>query len=171
MPASQPQPATDLLDHSRWRPLFQLLATMDRDIAALYERAGIADLRTRYVGPLIQLGRRDSMTVQELATSVEVSHSAMSQTVAAMHRAGFVDRVEGTDGRTRRVALSDRGRTALPFLQAEWRATEATVRDLETEIPYALSRAVRDIQAALVERPFAQRLAENLARALDGTLR
>jgi DNA-binding MarR family transcriptional regulator len=161
----------DLLDSSHWRPLRLMLDAMDRDIASLYDEAGITGLRTRFVGPLIQLSRHESMTIQELATSVEVTHSAMSQTAAAMRKAGFVEGAESSDGRTRRVALSDRGREVLPFLEAEWRATEATVRALDAEIPYALSQVVDDIDAALVTRSFRQRLNANLAKALAGRLR
>ncbi|GIG88567.1 MarR family transcriptional regulator [Plantactinospora endophytica] len=161
----------DLLDSSHWRPLWRMLGEMDQDIATLYRQAGLPGLRPRFVGPLIQLSRHESMTIQELATAVEVTHSAMSQTAAAMRTAGFVESAEGGDGRTRRIRLSDRGREILPLLEAEWRATEATVRELEEEIPYALSRAVEDVNAALATRSFRQRLDDNLAKALDGRLR
>ncbi|WP_203855966.1 MarR family transcriptional regulator [Plantactinospora mayteni] len=161
----------DLLDSSHWRPVWQMLNAMDQDIASLYDEAGVTGLRTRFVGPLIQLSRHESMTIQELATAVEVSHSAMSQTAAAMRAAGFVDGAESSDGRTRRIRLSTRGREVLPLLEAEWRATEATVRELEAEIPYPLSQVVRDIAAALATRPFRQRLTDNLGKALDGRRR
>jgi DNA-binding MarR family transcriptional regulator len=161
----------DLLDSSQWRPLRLLLAEIDQDIASLYEEAGITGVRTRFVGPLIQLSRRESMTIQELASSMEVTHSAMSQTVAAMRRAGLVERAEGTDGRTRRVKLTSRTRDLLPFLEAEWRATEASIRELDAEIPYPLSRVVADIREALAARSFRQRLDEHLAKARAGRRR
>ncbi|WP_234361812.1 MarR family transcriptional regulator [Plantactinospora sp. BB1] len=169
--AEKREESRDLLDSSHWRPLWQMLNAMDQEIASLYDEAGISGLRTRFVGPLIQLSRHESMTIQELATAVEVTHSAMSQTAAAMRAAGFVDSAEGGDGRTRRIRLSSRGREVLPLLEAEWRATEATVRELEAELPYPLSRVVEDINAALATRSFRQRLADNLAQALDGRLR
>lgn len=158
----------DLLDSSHWRPLRLLLDAMDQEIAALYEQAGITGVRPRFVGPLIQLSRHEPMTIQALATSVEVTHSAMSQTAAAMRRAGLVEDAENPDGRTRRIRLSAHGREVLPFLMAEWRATEATVRELDAEIPYPLHRVVDDLRAALATRPFRQRLEQNLARARTG---
>ncbi|MGH3658733.1 MAG: MarR family winged helix-turn-helix transcriptional regulator [Micromonosporaceae bacterium] len=160
----------DLLDSSHWRPLWRMLSEMDRDIAALYAEAGISDVSPRFVGPLIKLGRHEPMTIQQLADAVEVTHSAMSQTVAALRKADLVESAENVDGRTRRIQLSGKGRELLPFLRAEWRATEATVRELEAETPYPVSRAVRDIQAALAKRSFRQRLADNLAKARDGRL-
>jgi DNA-binding MarR family transcriptional regulator len=161
----------DLLESSVWRPLRLLQEAIDNEIAALYDEAEIAGVRTRFVGPLIHLGRHESMTIQELATAMQVTHSAMSQTAASMRAAGLAEPAGGGDGRTRRIRLTERGRELLPFLQAEWRATEATIRELEAEIPYPLSRVVEDIQAALVARPIRQRLRDNLAKALDGRLR
>jgi len=137
--------------------VWQLLGSLDRDIAELYAEAGLGDVRPRFTGPLIRLARRGPMTIQQLADLAEVTHSAMSQTVTAMRTAGFVESAVGPDSRTRLVALTDRARSVVPFLEAEWRATEAALLELEAEVPYALSRAVRDIGAALAARPFAER--------------
>jgi DNA-binding MarR family transcriptional regulator len=154
----------DLLDSSHWGPVWALLQDMDRDIAALYAEAGIGEVRTRYVGPLIQLSRHEPLTIQELATRVAVTHSAMSQTVSAMRQAGLVDDADNVDGRTRRIRLSDRGRELVPFLAAEWRATETSLHELEAELPYALSTVVDDIRRALERRPFRDRLRANFER-------
>lgn len=150
---------------SIWRPLHQLLAALDRDIATLYERAGVDGMRTRFVGPLIQLARYGPLTIQQLADSVETTHSAMSQTAAAMRRAGLVEAAGDTDGRTRRVRLTDRAGELVPLLEAEWAATEAALAGLEAELPYPLSQVVRDIDAALARQPFRQRLRDHLPEA------
>ena len=47
------EPTDDLLDSSRWRPLRLLLDSMDQQIASVYDDAGVAGMRTRFVGPLI----------------------------------------------------------------------------------------------------------------------
>jgi len=151
---------TDL--ESRWRPVRQLLEACDEQIASIYADAGVDGMRTRFVGPLIQLARRGALTIRELAESVEVTHSAMSQTVAAMRTAGFVTDAENSDGRTRRVRLSDRGREVIPLLEAEWRATEAAIAELEAEVPYPLTRVVADLAAALERRSFRERLDAHL---------
>jgi DNA-binding MarR family transcriptional regulator len=158
----------DMLDSHRWRPLRLLLDAMDQDIVSLYEEAGITGIRSRFAAPMIQLSRREPMTIQELATAIEVTHSAMSQTAAAMRTAGLVDSAENDNGRTRRIQLSARGRELLPFVEAEWRATEAAVRELEADIPYALTQVVEDIKAALAARSFGDRLRDNLAKVHKG---
>jgi DNA-binding MarR family transcriptional regulator len=153
----------DLLDSNHWSDLHALLAELDRDIAALYTEAGIDDIRTRFVGPLLDLHRFGPMTIRQLAARRGVSHSAMSQTAAAMRRAGLVESVAGEgDARTRPVTLTARASELAPFLAAEWRATEAAVRELDAELPYPLSRVTADLRALLERRPFATRLRDHL---------
>jgi DNA-binding MarR family transcriptional regulator len=154
----------DLLDSSYWRNVHAVLAAMDADIASLYTEAGIDGVRTRFVGPLIDLHRFGPMTIRELADRRRVSHSAMSQTGAAMRAAGLVEPAgePGADARTRRIQLTARSRELAPFLEAEWRATEQTVRELDAELPYSLSRLADDLTALLERRSFADRLRANL---------
>jgi DNA-binding MarR family transcriptional regulator len=150
---------------SHYRPLFDLLRSLDNDIAALYAEAGIEGFRTKFTGPLIWLGRTGSMSIRELADAMRVTHSAMSQNVAAMRRAGLVRDAPGDDARTRRVRLSPKARRLVPFLEDEWGATERAITELDAEIEYPVARVVRDIEAALGRKPFAERLRENLAKA------
>jgi DNA-binding MarR family transcriptional regulator len=161
---SPPPPTGDPTEQSRWRPLRILLAAMDRDIAVLYEERGLADLRPRFAMPLIRLARRGPMTIRQLAEALDVTHSAMSQTVSALRRRDLVRSVPGADARTREVALTERSREIVPFLEAEWRATEQSLAELEGEIPYALSRVVDDIEAALAGHSFHDRIVDNLER-------
>jgi DNA-binding MarR family transcriptional regulator len=131
---------------------------MDAEIARVYTDAGVEGVKTRFAGPLIELTRRDSMTIKQLADARGVTHSAMSQTVAAMRKAGLVeDLPESDDARTRRVRLSDGGRDVAPFVVAEWRATEATLLEIDAEVPYSLVQVIRDIEMVLAQRSFRDR--------------
>jgi DNA-binding MarR family transcriptional regulator len=148
----------DLRDSNHWSDLHALLAELDRDVAALYTDAGIEGMRTRFVGPLIALHRFGPMTIRELADRRGVTHSAISQTAAAMGKAGFVASTVGADARTRKIDLTPKARELMPFMVAEWRATEAAVRQLDDELPYSLTQVTADLRALLAARPFAQRL-------------
>ena len=158
----------DLLDSNHWSDLHALLASLDQDIAALYQDAGIDGMRTRFVGPLIALHRFGPQTIRQLADRRGVSHSAMSQTAAAMRRAGFVEDADAADPggtgdrRTRRIRLTARAADAVPLMVAEWRATEAAVRALDAELPYSLTRVTADLRALLTRKPFAERLRDQL---------
>jgi DNA-binding MarR family transcriptional regulator len=152
----------DPTEDSAWRPLRLLQAVMDTDIARLYAEAGIDGLKPSYVMELLRLKARGPMTITELADSVQLTHSATSQKVAAMRRAGLVRTTPGADARSKRVSLTAKAKRIVGRLAAEWRATEATIQEIEAEIPYPLSRVVADIEAALARRSFHDRIAERL---------
>ncbi len=154
---------TDPTEHSVWRPLRMLQAAMDADIARIYAEAQIDGLKPSFVMELIRLHARGPMTITELAESVQRTHSAMSQKVAAMRAAGWVRTTAGADARSKKVALTAKARHIIARLAAEWHATEAAVAEIEAEIPYPLSRVVTDIEEALRRKSFHDRIAEKLA--------
>jgi DNA-binding MarR family transcriptional regulator len=153
----------DPTEHSRWRSLFTLQASMDADIARVYRAAGLVGIKPNHVMELIRLHTRGPMTITELAAAVGRTHSALSQKVTAMRTAGLVRTTTGPDARSKKVSLTPRARRIVGRLMAEWRATEAALADLEAEIPYPLSRVVTDIEAALRARSFYDRILEKLA--------
>ena len=153
----------DPTEESVWRPWRLLQASMDAEIARVYAEARIDGLKTNWVMELIRLDRRGPMTITELAESVQVTHSAMSQKVAALRAAGWVRTVAGPDARSKRVELTGKARAVVERLAAEWRATEAAIAEIEAELPYPLSRVVTDIEAALRRKSLHQRITERLA--------
>jgi DNA-binding MarR family transcriptional regulator len=155
--------APDPTEHSRWRPLRLLQAELDADIARIYAEAQISGLKPSHVMELLRLHARGPMTITELAKSVQLTHSAVSQKVAAMQTAGWVRTTAGADARSKKVTLTAKARRITGRLAAEWRATEAAIAELETEIPYPLSRAVTDIEQALRRKSFHARIAGKLA--------
>ncbi|MDQ2846476.1 MAG: MarR family transcriptional regulator [Actinomycetota bacterium] len=153
----------DPVDQSGWRGLRLLQAAMDSDIARLYAERNIDGLKPSHTMALIRLDHRGPMTITELADSVQVTHSAMSQKVAALRRAGLVRSVAGSDARTKRILLTAKAKRILGFLEAEWRATENAVAGIEAEIPYPLSQVVSDIAEVLQRKSFHDRIVEGLA--------
>ena len=137
---------------------------MDDEIARVYADNGIDDLKPTWVMEIIRLHVRGPMTIAELARSVERTHSAMSQKVAAMRAAGWLETSPGPDARSKKVSLTPKAERIAAKLAAEWRATEASITELEAEIPYPLTRVADDIAAALARQSFHDRIAEKLAR-------
>lgn len=154
----------DPTQHSLWRPLRLLQDAMDADIASVYAEARIDGLKPSYVLELLRLHACGPMTITELARSVRRTHSATSQKVAAMRAAGWVRTTTGPDARSKKVLLTAKAARITGRLAAEWRATEAAIAEIEAEIPYPLSQAVTDIEAALRRKSFHDRIAEKLAR-------
>jgi DNA-binding MarR family transcriptional regulator len=157
------QRSADPTRHSRWRPLRLLQAAMDADITRIYAEAQIEGLKPSSVLELLRLHADGPMTITELAGSVQLTHSAVSQKVAAMRAAGWVRTTRGSDGRSKKVALTAKANRVAGRLAAEWRATEASIAEIEAEVPYPLSRAVTDIEEALQRKSFRDRIAEKLA--------
>jgi DNA-binding MarR family transcriptional regulator len=157
----------DPTEQSVWGPLKRLLDAMDADIARLYAEADLGEVRPSFVMELIRLHLYGPMTITELAETVGRTHSAVSQKVAAMRAAGLVRTTVGADARSKKVALTARARRITSKLAAEWRATEASVLDLEAEIPYPLTRVVADIEEALARRSWHDRIAARLAEDPD----
>ncbi len=154
---------TDPTEHSRWRPWRLLQAAMDADIARLYDEAGISGFKPSWVMELLRLRARGPMTITELAASVQLTHSAVSQKVAALRAAGWAEVGPGPDLRSKTVRLTPQAERAAEQMAAEWRATEGALAEIEDEIPYPLSQVVRDIEEALRRKSFHDRVAERLA--------
>jgi DNA-binding MarR family transcriptional regulator len=159
-----PEPGLDPTERSRWRALRLLQQAMDADIARIYTEAQVDGLKPSFVMELIRLHARGPMTITELAASVQRTHSAISQKVAAMRSAGLVRTTAGADARNKKVMLTAKATRIIGKLAAEWRATEDAVAEIEAEIPYPLSRVVTDIEEALARKSFHDRIAEKLAR-------
>lgn len=158
-----PEPNGDPTEQSRWRPLRLLQQAMDAEIARIYAAARLEGLKPSFVMELLRLHARGPMMIGELAESVQSTHSATSQKVAAMRTAGLVRTTKGKDARSKNVILTAKARRVVDRLAAEWRATEAAITELEQEIPYPLSRVVVDIEKALSRQSFHDRIAEKLA--------
>lgn len=165
------QTTDDPTEKSLWRPVHTLLSDMDHEIARVYAERGIEDLKPTWVLEILRLQARGPMTIAELARSVGRTHSALSQKVAAMRAAGWVDTSPGRDARSKTVTLTPKAERAAALLTAEWRATEAALAELEAELPYPLTKVTEDIRSALSRRPFHTRIAAHLAAEEGGASR
>ncbi|WP_243845104.1 MarR family winged helix-turn-helix transcriptional regulator [Mumia sp. ZJ1417] len=151
----------DPTDENFWQPLRALQDAMDAELTALYRERGLA-VRPRLTKPVIKLAHAGPMSIRALAEAVGVTHSAASQTVAILRADGLVETSPGPDARTRLVSLTAHGRALVPLLEAEWRATERALAELDAEVPYSLIGVVADLEAALRHRPFRDRVAAHL---------
>ncbi len=137
-----------------------VLEILDGDVARFLADLGLDDYRPRYSPVVRALLARGPLAIRELAGEMRVTHSAASQTVAQMHRAGFVSLEPGADARQRIVSLTARTRELLPLIEAEWTATTEAMEALEGELPYSLRALLDAIVEALERKPFRQRIGE-----------
>lgn len=153
---------------SLFSPVLTLMQEIEEAIAALYRDNDVAGVRPRFSMALIGLADHGPMTIRDLAVFTGVTHAAMSQSVKAMKGAGLVRTETGRDARSVMVGLSEKGRSVVPFLEAEWDATEAMMAELEAEIPYALTQVISDIRDRLAVESLPERLARHMGRASRG---
>lgn len=144
---------------------------MEEAIAQLYAELDVVGVRPRFAYPLIRLAHTGPLTIRDLADSLDMTHSAVSQTVTAMRAEGLVDTSPGPDARTRLVDLTEKGRELVPFLEAEWRATEGAAAELDAELPFGLVDFVTAIRERLAERSFTDRIAARLDHPGPGSSR
>lgn len=157
----------DPTEQSFWRPLRLLQSQLDDDITRLYAQRGLTGIRPRFAYPMIRLAHQGPMTIGDLAQSLDLTHSAVSQTVTAMRTQGLVRTVPGPDARTRVVETTTRGRDLVPFLEAEWRATEEALTALDADLPVQLSRYVEEVTARLARHSFTERILDRLNDPAD----
>jgi len=143
---------------SLFAPASALLREIDETIAALYRDNRVSGVRPRFSMALIGLADHGPMTIRDLAGFTGVTHAAMSQSVKAMKSSGLVKTETGPDARSVVVSLSDKGRSAVPFLEAEWDATEAMLAELDAGLPYPLTSVLADIREQLAQEPLRARL-------------
>lgn len=149
--------------HSILSPVSALLREIDDTIADLYRAHDVAGVRPRFSMALIALADHGPMTIKVLARACRVTHAAMSQSVKAMKAAALVETNPGQDARSVLVRLTERGHSVIPFLMAEWNATEAMIAELEAELPYPLTKVIEDIRVKLATRSLRERLAGHMA--------
>ena len=135
-----------------------VLELLDGDVATVYRDAGLPDYRPRFSPPVRALVAAGPMSIRDLAAAVGVTHSAASQTVAQMARAGLVTLSPGADARQRIVTLTGLAESLLPTIEAEWAAPAAAMRELDAELPMPLADLLAAVVAVLRERPFRDRI-------------
>ena len=138
--------------------LRHVLELLDGDVAKVYLELGLPEYRPRFSPIVRTIIAEGPLSIRDLATAVGVTHSAASQTVAQMQRAGFVTLRPGSDARQRIVHLTDKMRELLPTIEAEWKATTAATSELDAELSVPLGQVLAEVVAAVSRRSFQERI-------------
>jgi DNA-binding MarR family transcriptional regulator len=136
-----------------------LFEQMDADVGRALAELGLTGYRPRFSPVVRILAESGPASVRQLAAATGVTHSAASQTVAAMVHAGWAVQRVGADARERVCELTPQARRALPAIRAEWKVTAAALAALDAELPYPMSTFVTDLRAALGRTTFRRRMA------------
>ena len=141
--------------------LRHVLELLDGDVAKVYLELGLPEYRPRFSPIVRTLVAKGPLSIRDLASAVGVTHSAASQTVAQLSKAGFVSLEPGADARQRIVHLTEKTRKLLPTIEAEWQATTAAMAALDEELSAPLSLVLSELAAAVERRSFRARIADH----------
>jgi MarR family transcriptional regulator, organic hydroperoxide resistance regulator len=142
--------------------LRRLSESIDEDAGRIYVDLGI-DFQQRWVGILEQLHDRGAQPVGELAASLGIRHSSVSQTRRSLEEAGLVEsQVDPQDGRSRLLRLSASGKELVRRLQPLWKILNATSLELDTEADHVIA-ALDRLDRALERLSLYDRVRQKLA--------
>jgi DNA-binding MarR family transcriptional regulator len=154
---SQPEPIQD----SSLLPIKTILRSIDEDIHTLYREHAIP-VSPRFSMALMKLADDGPCTIKALAHHTGVTHSAMSQAVALLNKERVTSTREGQDRREKQVFLTPRGRALIPFLQAEWQATERAIQAFNSSLSHSLLALLREAQEKLAREPIIHTLRKEM---------
>jgi DNA-binding MarR family transcriptional regulator len=142
--------------------LRRLSESIDEDAGRVYADLGI-DFQQRWVGILEQLHERGAQPVGELAASLGIRHSSVSQTRRSLEEAGLVEsQVDPQDGRSRLLRLSAGGKELVRRLQPLWKVLNATSLELDAEADHVIA-ALDRLDRALERLSLYDRVRQKLA--------
>ena len=137
--------------------------TMYAGVDDVYRSHDVA-LPSRCFPILFLLRDNGRLGISELAARLGQSHPAVSQMSRKLLDHGVVrEWPDPEDDRRRLLSLSRRGTALMKRLEAVWRAIASAVQELEASHP--LSAALTEVDRALVDQDFAQRIRSHLRRA------
>ena len=144
--------------------LRHLIELLDGDVEQAYRDLGLP-YRPRFTPVVRALMESEPRSIRDIADHSGLTHSAVSQTVAEMSRAGLVSLVwDKADGRARLARLTVRCRGMLPRLKRQWDATNSAADGLDQELSGSLREVVTEAIAALERSPFRKRIEKRMKR-------
>jgi DNA-binding MarR family transcriptional regulator len=104
------------------------LRRASRALTQLYDDAMIpSGLRVTQFSLLRTLARRGRSRITDLAAATLIDRTALSRNLDPLVERGLVEIVHGDDARTREVALTRAGRSAIEAALPHWRRAQAAV--------------------------------------------
>lgn len=140
--------------------LKRLSETFLNDVNKFYQQSGL-EFDASWFPIFYLLGRKNKLTIKEIADTLQVSHSAVSQLVTSLQQKGYLKvQTSATDARAKQVMLSAKGTQRLLQVQPVWLTLQQTMADLveNNELVEKLLPALLNLENALAEKPLLNRL-------------
>ena len=139
--------------------LRRLSESIDEDARVIYAELNIS-FQQRWVGLLEELAKRGPRSVGELAETLGIRHSSVSQTRRSLEEEGLVEAVDDpNDARSRKLQLSAAGRKLVQKLEYVWEVLNNAAVELDREAGHVVA-ALDRLDAALGRKSLYDRVHE-----------
>jgi DNA-binding MarR family transcriptional regulator len=142
--------------------LRRLSESIDEDARVIYAELNIS-FQQRWVGLLEELSKRGPRSVGELAETLGIRHSSVSQTRRSLEEEGLVEAADDPDdARSRRLRLSPAGKKLVQKLEYVWDVLNQASVELDQEAGHVVA-ALDRLDAALRRKSLYDRVHEKFA--------
>lgn len=111
------------------------------------------------------LSQKESLSIREISTELETSHSAASQLVTKLQEKGLIRALaDKEDGRKKKVQLTPKGQKLLHQVIPIWNAMQAAMEELLQESEYSrqLMQAITETEQAFKKASLFDRIETRL---------
>ncbi|GLR71001.1 MarR family winged helix-turn-helix transcriptional regulator [Agaribacter marinus] len=143
--------------------LRSLSEQLDLAVEQVYRDQGIP-FKPRYFPIATALLEDGAMSIKRLAEKTGVSHSAVSQTVAAMKRDGWLASISGDDRREKLISLSALMQSELGQLERIWLAVAKAATSLDNDLDNSLFSSILKAGELLEDNSFYSRINKGLEK-------
>jgi len=130
------------------------------EVNKVYEQGGIA-FDASWFPVFYVLSKEQPIPMTDIATQLEVSHSAVSQLITNLKKKGLVKTAPcKEDGRRQLVAFTKKGEELLHQIQPVWEAITTAMTQLITENKQSqqILEAIAQVEKAVQETPLSARI-------------
>jgi DNA-binding MarR family transcriptional regulator len=139
--------------------LRRLSESIDEDARVIYAELNIS-FQQRWVGLLEELAKRGPRSVGELAETLGIRHSSVSQTRRSLEEEGLIEAVDDpNDARSRKLQLSAAGKKLVQKLEYVWEVLNNAAVELDREAGHVVA-ALDRLDAALGRKSLYDRVHE-----------
>ncbi|HEY0274336.1 MAG TPA: MarR family transcriptional regulator [Chitinophaga sp.] len=135
------------------------------EVNKVYEQTGIP-FDASWFPVFYLLSGHQPLSLTEIAETLEVSHSAISQLVTSLRKKGWVTtKPSKEDGRRLEVLFTKKGQALLLQLEPVWQAVTRAMEALAAEHADSqrILKAVAALERGLDDRPLSERIKDQLA--------
>lgn len=139
--------------------LRRLSESIDEDARVIYAELNIS-FQQRWVGMLEELAKRGPCSVGELAESLGIRHSSVSQTRRSLEEEGLVEAADDPDdARSRKLRLSPAGKKLVQKLEYVWDVLNQASVEVDEEAGHVVA-ALDRLDEALRRKSLYERVHE-----------